>query len=135
MVMMMLDLGTTLAVWGIALAIIPFLDVIIDWFCIGVPALRSPATRMRVLHDSLTSTRALLEKNQRELEAAEIEADFNWRSKWAEFVSFHHLTDHTYVIDCSHPEYRQQPISSKSWSRAAAGSDIQWHICYAALGQ
>ncbi|KAL1948021.1 hypothetical protein VTO73DRAFT_12096 [Trametes versicolor] len=82
MVMMMLDLGTTIAVWGTALAIIPFLDVIIDWFCIGVPALRSPATRMRVLHDSLNSTRALLEKNKRELEAVYLGPDFDLPSKW-----------------------------------------------------
>ncbi|KAL1948022.1 hypothetical protein VTO73DRAFT_12097 [Trametes versicolor] len=63
MEMMILDLGTTVAILAAALAIIPLPDVFIGWFCMLFPAMRSPATRMGDLHASLDSTRNLITRN------------------------------------------------------------------------
>ncbi|EIW51918.1 uncharacterized protein TRAVEDRAFT_24671 [Trametes versicolor FP-101664 SS1] len=61
---MMLDIGTTIAIWALALALIPLPDVLIGWFCMFFPQFRSPSTRMGDLHDSMESTRELLCRNK-----------------------------------------------------------------------
>lgn len=62
--MKILDIGTTIAILALALALIPLPDVLIGWFCMFFPSFRSPATRMGDLRDSLESTRKLVIHNK-----------------------------------------------------------------------
>lgn len=85
----MIDIGTTIAILALALALIPLPDVLIGWFCRFFPAVRSPATRMGDLHDSLHSTHGLLLRNFPDWNSEDNtrEKTLGWRKQWDEYVS------------------------------------------------
>lgn len=97
---MRLDLGTTLAIWALALATIPLPDVLIGWFCMLVPAMRSPATRMRELNESLVSTTQLLNLSlpgwpDVPAKGVPIEDSEKWEKEWNTSVISHSSFDAT----------------------------------------